>query len=447
MNISIIIKIILKYIIYVILFIFKENNSIKEIINNEEKSNVDDSNNLTEGEEENNEIDEENDESDDDINEEESFDNENEEEEDTHNLRLKKYSYNEYINSKIETCNYFDKLKEGDYIYGIKQDKYYKIFEKNDKFLKMKMIKNLGKDENKIMEKNENNTNTNNKLKNEITISYKDYSNYRFHQKIKIKYINYLNMFLELEMSININGSIKDMLEIFTKVYHIPNRSVLYATPSLVIIINNIKYSQFNDIKNKYFVPNKFDYKNDYVIIIEKEYFNFKEVDLGSYSNYLNLKKEKVPHFVCSLYYNFEIGAFLVSKYCDNVECEIYEINKDKYINIDFNDEKRTKNRIKEFLDLNLKEKTKLISVIKSNDIKKVIGNFNAIGFKINQKLHLMQGKMYIFWLSSPNKKIYTFNPRSLSKEGLIIVSKNDKSILIGFEAKKISDFEIGSCK
>jgi len=117
------------------------------------------------------------------------------------------------------------------------------------------------------------------------------------------------------------------------------------------------------------------------------------------------------------------------------------------YINIDFNDEKKTKNRIKEFLDLNLKEKTKLISVVKSNEIKKVVDNFNAIGFKINKKLHLMQGKMYIFLLNSPNKKIYTFSPRSLSKEGLIIVSKNDKSILIGFEAKKISDFEIGSCK
>ena len=425
----------------------KENNSIKKIINNQEKSNKSYSNNSIEEEEEDDEINEENEESDD-INEEESIDKESEEnEEDTNNLKMKKNSYNEYINSKIVNSNFFDKLKEGDYIYGIKQDKFYKILDKNDKNIKLKMIKKI-EHGNKIMETNdENNKSVNKNLKNIINISYKEYSNYKIHQRIKIKYINYLNMYLELEISININCSIKDMSEIFSKMYHIPNRSILRLTPSLVIIINNIKYWQYNDIKNKYFIPNKFDYNNDYVIIIEKEYFDFKEVDLGSYSNYLNLKNEKVPHFVCSLYYNFEIGAFIVSKCCLKLECEIYELKIDKYFNIDFYDEKKTKNKIKEFLDLNWREKTKLISVIKSDEIKKVVDNFNGIGFKINKKLKLILGKMYIFLVSSPDNKIYTFNPRSISKEGLIIVSKNDKSILIGFEAKKISDFEIGSCK
>ena len=425
----------------------KENNSIKEIINNKEKSNKSYSNNSIEEEEEDDEINEENEESDD-INEEESIDKESEEnEEDTNNLKMKKNSYNEYINSKIVNSNCFDKLKVGDYIYGIKQDKFYKILDKNGKNIKLKMIKKI-EHGNKIMETNdENNKSVNKNLKNIINISYKEYSNYKIHQRIKIKYINYLNMYLELEISININCSIKDMSEIFSKMYHIPNRSILRLTPSLVIIINNIKYWQYNDIKNKYFIPNKFDYNNDYVIIIEKEYFDFKEVDLGSYSNYLNLKNEKVPHFVCSLYYNFEIGAFIVSKCCLKLKCEIYELKIDKYFNIDFYDEKKTKNKIKEFLDLNWKEKTKLISVIKSDEIKKVVDNFNGIGFKINKKLKLIHGNMYIFLVSSPDNKIYTFNPRSISKEGLIIVSKNDKSILIGFEAKKISDFEIGSCK
>ena len=264
--------------------------------NNQKKSIISDSNNLIEEEEEDDELDEDNEESDD-INKDQSIDNQKEEnEEDTHNHKLKKYSYNEYINSKIENSSYFDKLKAGDYIYGIKQDKYYKILDKNDKNIKMKMIKNI-ENGNKKMEKD---ANINNKLKNVITISYKEYSNYKFHQRIKIKYINYLNKYLELEISININCSIKDMLEIFSKMYHIPNRNILYLTSSLVIIINNIKYSQFNDIKNKYFIPNKFDYNNDYVIIIEKEYFNYKEVDLDSYINYLNLKNKKVPHFVKS---------------------------------------------------------------------------------------------------------------------------------------------------
>ena len=48
---------------------------------------------------------------------------------------------------------------------------------------------------------------------------------------------------------------------------------------------------------------------------------------------------------------------------------------------------------------------------------------------------------MYIFLITSSNKKMYAFNPRHISKEGLFIVSKDDKSILNGFKAKKISDF------
>ena len=214
----------------------KENNSIKEI-NNKENLNIKDSNNSIEEEEaEEDEIDEENDESDD-INEDESIENESEENEDeTYSLKYKKYSYYEYINSKTENSNYFNKLKKGDYIYGIKQDKFYIILDKNDKSIKMKMIKKLDNGI-KNLENNENKI-TNKKMKNIITISYKECSNYKVHQKIKIKYINYLNIYLELEMTININCSIKDMVEIFSKIYHIPNRSILQLESSLVIIIS-----------------------------------------------------------------------------------------------------------------------------------------------------------------------------------------------------------------
>ena len=50
----------------------------------------------------------------------------------------------------------------------------------------------------------------------------KDYSKYTFLQKIKIFYINYLNIFHRIDMIININCSINNIVNQFQKLYHIP---------------------------------------------------------------------------------------------------------------------------------------------------------------------------------------------------------------------------------
>ena len=282
--------------------------------------------------------------------------------------------------------------------------------------------------------------NKNIKTKNYINITIKDYSKYTFLQKIKIFYINYLNISYSIKMLININCSIKELVNEFSKLYHIPTERFSEKS-SISFFINGKKYSSSNDIRKKFFIPNKFDYKNDYIILMEKGSFKFDEIDMGTRNNYYNLKEIKIPHFVYSSYYNYLIESFIISKNLTTLECELYEIKKEAYLKIEPNNEKSTRQKIKEFLDLNWKERTNFICTIKSGNIKKSKENYDANCFEINRKFILTHGKMYIFLITSSNKKMYVFNPRHISKEGLFIVSKDNKSILNGFKAKKISDF------
>jgi hypothetical protein len=208
---------------------------------------------------------------------------------------------------------------------------------------------------------------------------------------------------------------------------------------------------QFNNYKTYLFVYpiGEFEYKlrnNDdviikilkikslnYIIILEKENHKFEEIDMGTRNNYINLKGVKIPHFVFSSYYNLQVQSFIISKNLPFLECEVYEVKKELYFNIDPENEKNTKKKVKEFLDLNWKERANLISVIKSGNIRKSKENYDANCFEINRKFILSHGKIYIFLVTSSNKKVYAFNPRHITKDGVVIISKDDKALLSGF--------------
>ena len=279
-----------------------------------------------------------------------------------------------------------------------------------------------------------------NKKKVTETITIKDYSKYTSHQKINIFYINYLNIFHRIDMIIDINGSIDDIINTFKKLYHIPIDRYSEEKPPLNIFINGKKYSIANKARKRFFTPNKFDYKNDYIIILEKEVFKIKEIDIGSRSNYINLKGAKIAHYVYSSYYNLQVDSFIISKNLNSLECEVYELRKEFHFDIDLENEKGTKKKVKEFLDLNWKEKSNFISLIKSDNMRKSKENYNANCFEINRKFILHQGIIYIFVITASNKKLEAFNSRHISNEGLVIISKDDRSLLSGFKAKKISD-------
>ena len=273
-----------------------------------------------------------------------------------------------------------------------------------------------------------------------ISITIKDFSKYTNLQKIKIFYINYLNIFHRIDMIIDINCSINHIVGQFQKLYHIPCDRYSEEKPPLLIFINNKKYSPLNKNERKYFIPNKFDYKNDYLIFLEHETHKFSEIDMGTRNNYINLKGEKIPHFVFSSYYNLQIDGFVISKNITYLECEVYELKKELNFSVDPENEKATKKKAKEFLNLNWKEKSSLISIIKSGALRKSKENYDANCFEINREFILGHGKVYIFLVTSNNKKVYAFNPRRISKDGLVIISRDDKAILSGFKCKKISD-------
>ena len=304
--------------------------------------------------------------------------------------------------------------------------------------------KNKAKEKEKEMEnkkdKKTNKKSTNNK-KSDLTISIKDFSNYTFLQKINIFYTNYLNISHRIDMMININCSINDIIKTFLQLYHFYSEKYSKDKPPIFVFINNKRYSPLNDTKKKYFIPTKFDYKNDFLIILEKETYKFEEYDMGTRSNTINMKGAKVAHFVYSSYCNFQIDSFIISKNIPLLECEVYELKKEFFFNVDPENEKVSRKKIREFLDLNWKEKSTLISVLKSGAMRKSKENYDGNCFEINRKFILSHGKIYIFVVTASNKKIEAFNPRHLARNGLIIATRDDKGILNGFKAKRISDF------
>ena len=329
-----------------------------------------------------------------------------------------------------------NKEEENDNINIKKEDK-----NKNDKDNKEKNKDNQDNKKNESLKKNNSKKIIKEKASNSVTltISLKDHSKYTYLQKIKIFYINYLNIYHKIEMLINMNASINELILKFLKLYHIPQDHYGEKNP-LQIIINNKKYMTGNKIRKKYFIPINFDYKNDYIIILEKQNNYLYEVNLGTKTTYINLKGAKIPHFVYSCYYNYQLESFIISRNITQLECEIYELKKEAIFEINIDNEKNTKKKIKDFLDLNWKERANLITTIKSGNIKKSKENYDAICFEINRKFILTHGKSYVFLVTSLNKKIYDLQNKNISKEGLIIISKDDKNILNGFKVKKISD-------
>ena len=269
----------------------------------------------------------------------------------------------------------------------------------------------------------------------------KDLTEYTFFQKIRVIYLNSLNNPIVYYLRINMNTTIKEIINQFSSLYKYKKDRYSDKLP-LNIFINGKKHSISNRTSSKYFIPTKFDYKNDYVLILEKQIFKLKEVDLGSRSNYINFKGVDVPHLVYNSVFNFEIDCLSVSKGLNFLDCKIYELKKDINLRQYTDNEHTIKLKLKEFLSLNWKDKTNFVTSFKSvKAIKSKENSYSAVLYELNRKFILLQGKMYIFVIKSNNKKLDAFYGRHISKDGVFIVSKNDKSLLSGFRGKSISDF------
>ena len=297
------------------------------------------------------------------------------------------------------------------------------------------------KEKDKKEKEKEKNTKKNKKPKNtNLKEVIRDFSEYTFFQKIRIIYLNSLNNPVVFYHKININCSIKEIVNQFLSLYHFKHEKYSDKVP-LFFFINGKKHSTSNRTRNKFFIPTKFDYKNDYVLILEKQNLKLKEFDLGTRSNYLNLRGALIPHVVYNSLYNFDIDSFIISKDLVSLECQIFEFKKEINIRQHTDNERTIKQKLKDILDLNWKEKSNLIATIKSVKVQKSKDNYNANLFELSRRFIMPQGKIYIFLIKSSYKKLYAFCGRHISSEGIFIVSKNDKSLLNGFRGKTMSDF------
>ena len=268
----------------------------------------------------------------------------------------------------------------------------------------------------------------------------KDFSEYTFFQKIRVVFLNSLNNQVVFFLRININTTIKEIVHQFASLYHYKVDRYSDKIP-LFFFINGKKHSISNSNRSKYFIPTKFDYKNDYILILEKQILKLNEYDLGSRCNYINFKGAEIPHVVYNSLYNFEIDSFIAIQGLSLLDCQIYELKKDIDLRQFTDNEHTIKKKLREFLDLNWKERSNFITTFKSVKAKKSKENYNGNLYEINRKFILLQGKMYIFLIKSNNKKIDAFCGRHICVDGIFIVTKNDKAILNGFRGKPLSDF------
>ena len=314
--------------------------------------------------------------------------------------------------------------------------------ETKDKTKDKEKDKEKNKEKDKKGEKDSKKKKTKKEKNSNLSVVIKDSSEYLFFQKIRLIYLNSLNTPSVFNYKININISIQELINQFKSLYHYKLERYSEKLP-LIIFINGKKHSISNTNRSKYFIPTKFDYKNDYVLIVEKNVSKFRELSVNSSTNNkINLKGADVPHLVYNSLYNLEVDSFIIPEGLNCVECTIYELKN--YVEIrQFTDNEYTiRRKLKEFLQLNWKERTNFVTSFVTMKVKKGKGYGTNLA-ELNRKFILLQGKMYIFLIKSTNKNLYLFTPgrRYSNKDGIFIVTINNKSLLDGFKAKLLSDF------
>ena len=133
----------------------------------------------------------------------------------------------------------------------------------------------------------------------------------------------------------------------------------------------------------------------------------------------------------------------VITRDLPSLECQIYELKKDIDIRQFSDNEFTIKKKLKEFFNLNWKEKINFITSFKSFKVKKF--SYSEVLFELDRKFILLQGKMYIFLIQSLNKKVEAFTGKKILCDGVYIITKNNRALINGFKGKAISDFTVNS--
>ena len=322
--------------------------------------------------------------------------------------------------------------------------KYKKTTKENKKKNKEKLNKKASKKEVKSSNKNNNKEKDNSKKnkkdqkqKEKTTkITLKNYRDFTPYKQIAIYYTNYLNTKKTFYYNININFNLKAFKEYFQTIYHMNFNDHRINNDGLDIIFRGKKLKKKSD-NDRIFSPLKFNYKNDYIFILEKEQKKDCSIDTGSRTEWMYCEKEHVLHIFMSPNFNLMVTELMISKKYDYIECEIYEIKRGEFT-LKAKMGPSAVKAVNDFFRSQWKTKVKFITKVTSSASKKS-DNYRAKNFVLNQELFMKRGVFYVLDIKGINKKMDMFS--KFNDEGKYFLQAQDNlGVCAGMMFKLISD-------
>ena len=294
---------------------------------------------------------------------------------------------------------------------------------KKSKRKKKRNKKNIKKNKNKKKKEKEKEKEEKLNKEIELEINEENYTDFSTYHNIKVYYINYMNRNLSFNFIVNINNDFKDFCECFKGINNIQS--------NIEIVYRNEKITSLSSYK---FSPDKYDYENDYIIVLELKNTNDISIKTNFYTKYEICIKGNVPHLIIPKE-NVKVELIKVPPQFQSINIDIYQTT----LNLVHFSVSKQKNLGQKFLAGNWKNDVTLIqNILCSNSKNKT---YDSKEFVISQDLYLKSGITYIFDMYIPATHIKVNHKKVYSCDYANIIAQKDRMFIIGYDGKSISDF------
>jgi hypothetical protein len=232
-----------------------------------------------------------------------------------------------------------------------------------------------------------------------------------------------MNRNLCLNFIVNINNDFKDFSECFKGINNIQS--------NIEIVYKNEKITSLSSYK---FTPDKYDYENDYIIVLELKNTNDISIKTNLNTKYEICNKGNVPHLIIPKE-NVKVELIKVPPQFQSINIDIYQTS----LNLVHFSVSKQKNLGQKFLAGNWKNDVTLIqNILCSNSKNKT---YDSKEFVISQDLYLKNGITYIFDMNVPSTHIKVNHKKAYTCDSANFIAQKDKMFIIGYDGKSISDF------
>jgi hypothetical protein len=232
-----------------------------------------------------------------------------------------------------------------------------------------------------------------------------------------------MNRNLFLNFTININNDFKDFSESFKGINNIQS--------NIEIVYKNEKITSLSSYM---FTPDKYDYENDYIIVLELKNTNDISIKTNLNTKYEICNKGNVPHLIIPKE-NVKVELIKVPPQFQSINIDIYQTS----LNLVHFSVSKQKNLGQKFLAGNWKNDVTLIqNILCSNSKNKT---YDSKEFVISQDLYLKNGITYIFDMNIPSTHIKVNHKKAYTCDSANFIAQKDKMFIIGYDGKSISDF------